>query len=144
MILLKIRRINATDYFVYLYDKNYSLVDIENDLDNIIDMLKKIIPFSGFYKILVSVKKIGLFLKIVFLKEAFYRDTIDWKIEVGDFDIYYKTKNYSLIKNYSYLFHRGYYIVSVDELDTVLSLVEFGIFDLRGDCSYEQEEESFF
>ena len=106
--------------------------------------MKKIIPFSGFYKILVSIKKIGLFLKIVFLKEAFYRDTIDWKIEVGDFDIYYKTKNYSLIKNYSYLFHRGYYIVSVDELDTVLSLVEFGIFDLRGDCSYEQEEESFF
>ena len=141
---MRIRRINATDYFVYLYDKDYSLLDIENDLDNIIDILKKIIPFSGFYKIFVSIKKIGLFLKIVFLKESFYRDTVDWKIELEDFDIYYITKDYSLIKNYSYLFHRGYYEVSVDELDTVLSLVEFGIFGLRGDCSYEQEEESFF
>ena len=141
---MKIRRINSTDYFVYLYDKDYSVLDIENDLDVIVYSLKKIIPFSGFYQIKVSIKKIGLFLKIVFLKKAFYRDTFDWKIVDDDLDIYYQTKDYSLIKGYSYKYHGGYYVVPVEAIDSVLSLVEFGDFVLRGDCSYEQEKESFF
>ena len=126
---MKIWKINSTDYQIYDYSSHINEDTIYEDVKKIFQRLKRILKLRGFYRVLVTFKKIGIFFQLIRIEDSFYKDTLDLKIEKNDCDIYYRTEDYFVVKDFSTLFFNGMYYVLVDDsFDHVLEKVEFGDF----------------
>ena len=64
------------------------------------------------------------------LDDAFYKNTLDLKIEIRDEDIYFKTDDYFKIDNLSKVVYLDgmYYCIIDDSFEEILEKVEFGSF----------------
>ena len=122
---MKIQKINDTDYVIYIFSSNY-----KEEIKDVIKRIQKLLKLNGFYKVIVNYKKIGSFIKLIRLEDAFYKNTLDLKIEEVDEDIYFKTKDYFIIKDcfIKKYFDEYYYALVDDSFDKILEKVEFGDF----------------
>lgn len=126
---MKIQKLNNTDYKIYFYqyEEGKSLYD---DCKDVIKKLQRRLKLKGFYRVLVFPSKLGLFLQLIKLEDSLYKNILDLKIEIKEENIYFKTKDYFLIKDYSPInYIDGEYYCIVDEsFDEILEKVEFGEF----------------
>lgn len=127
---MKIEKINDTDYKIYYYGNIIDERSLYSDVKELIKRVQKKLKLNGFYKVLVTNKKVGVFLELKRLEDAFYKNTLDLKIEVRDNDIYYQTTDYFIIKDMPDIKYKdGMYYCIVDEsFDEILEKVEFGDF----------------
>ena len=131
---MKIEKINDTDYKIYYYKSidNKSLYD---EVKELIKKIQKKLKLKGFYKVIVINKNIGLFIELKRIEDSLYRNTLDLKIEIVDSEVYYKTTDYFVIKNYSNIKYKDgmYYCIVDDSFDEILEKVEFGdfVFDIK-------------
>ena len=127
---MKIEKISDSDYKIYVFD-NYDENDIVNFVKNIIKKMQYRLNIKGFYKVIVTVKKIGLFLKLVKLDESYYKDTLDLKIIFdNNILVYFKTKDFFIINDFNNIrFLDGYYYVLIDNsFDNIIDKIEYGEF----------------
>ena len=127
---MKIEKISDSDYKIYVFD-NYDENDIVNFVKNIIKKMQYRLNIKGFYKVIVTVKKIGLFLKLIKLDESYYKDTLDLKIVFdNNILVYFKTKDFFIINDFNDIrFLDGYYYVLIDNsFDNILDKIEYGEF----------------
>ena len=127
---MKIERMNSTDYLIYDYSSVISEDTIYSDVKRIFQSIRKRILLKGFYRIVVCLKTMGLFLQVIKMEDAFYKDTLDLKIEVYPFDVYFCTEDYFLVKQCSSVYYceGNYYGLVDDSFDKILEKVEFGSF----------------
>lgn len=127
---MKINKINDTDYKIYYYKSSISEESLYDDIKELIKRIQKRLKLKGFYKVLVIIKKIGLFIELKRIEDSFYKNTLDLKIEVIDSNVYYKTTDYFIIKNLSNIRYKDgmFYCVVDDSFDEILEKVEFGDF----------------
>ena len=133
---MKFIKINDFEFYVYIFSIKYSRENLIEDVKGILKKIQKILRLKGFYKVNVSLKSVGLFLKVVRLEDSFYKNTLDLKIEIdNDLDIYYKTNNYYLVCFSSFVYYYdGMFYVLVDEsFDKIYEKVEFGDFVFGND-----------
>ena len=127
---MKIEKISDSDYKIYVFD-NYDGNDIVNFVKNIIKKMQYRLNIKGFYKVIVTIKKIGLFLKLVKLDESYYKDTLDLKIIFdNNILVYFKTKDFFIINDFNDIrFLDGYYYVLIDNsFDNIIDKIEYGEF----------------
>ena len=127
---MKIRKLNETDYVIYLFNKDIDFNNINEEVKRIIKKIQKLLKLKGFYRTVVVSKSIGLFIKLIKLDDAFYKNTLDLKIEIRDEDIYFKTDDYFKIDNLSKVVYLDgmYYCIIDDSFEEILEKVEFGSF----------------
>jgi len=128
---MKIERMNHKDYLIYDYSSDVSMDTIYRDIKRIFEKMQKRLQLNGFYKVIVSFKKIGLFMEVIKIEDAFYKDTLDLKIEVKtSLDVYYATEDYFLIKDMFPIrvLEGKYYVLVDDSFDHILEKIEFGDF----------------
>lgn len=132
---MKIERINDTDYKIYYYERIINNNTIYDDIKILLKRLQKRLKLNGFYKVIVTSKKIGLFLKLIHIDDVFYKNSLDLKIEINNDNIYYKTEDYFLINNSKEIrcLDEYYYCVVDDDFDEILEKVEFGDFIFEKD-----------
>ena len=132
---MKIQKVNSTDYIIYIFS-NLNKEEVKEKISKIQKRLK----LRGFYKVLIINKNIGCFIKLIRLEDAFYKDTLDLKIEEVNKDIYSKRTDYFVVKNSSLVLYndREYYALVDDSFDEIIEKVEFGDFvlDLNMDECY--------
>lgn len=129
---MKIRKLNDTDYIIYLFSR------LEKDeIKNKIKSIQKRLKLSGFYRVKIVNKNIGCFIKLIKLDNSFYKDTLDLKIEEVDEDIYFVTSDYFTVKEfYTIMYYDGmYYCLVDDSFDKILEKVEFGDFVFSNDIN---------
>ncbi len=131
---MKIEKINETDYKIYYYKNKLDEKSLYNDIKELIKKIQKKLKLNGFYKVIAINKKVGLFIELKRLEDAFYKNVLDLKIEIKDDNIYYKTTDYFLIKDLRDIRYKDgmYYCIVDDDFDEILEKVEFGdfVFDL--------------
>ncbi len=129
---MKIQKLNNTDYIIYIFSR----LELEK-IKETIKSIQKRLKLNGFYKLLVIDKSIGTFIKLTKLENAFYKDTLDLKIEKVDCDVYFKTDDYFIIKDISHVMYndKEYYGLVDDSFDKILEKVEFGDFVLDIDIN---------
>ena len=127
---MKIEKINETDYKIYYYINNLDEKNLYNDIKELIKKIQKKLKLNGFYKVIAINKKIGLFIELKRLEDAFYRNTLDLKIDIKEDNIYYKTNDYFIIKNMPNVRYKDgmYYCIVDDSFEEILEKVEFGEF----------------
>ncbi|MBR5370201.1 MAG: hypothetical protein IK137_02735 [Bacilli bacterium] len=127
---MKIEKLNVTDYKIYYYKKQLDEKSLYNDIKELIKKVQKRLKLKGFYKVLAVNKKIGLFLILKKIEDNFYRNTLDFKIEISDLDVYFKTNDYFVIKDLSDIKYKDgmFYCVVDESFDKILEKVEFGDF----------------
>ena len=127
---MKIEKISNTDYRIYYYKSIFDEKSLYNDIKELVKKIQKRLKLSGFYKVTVISKKIGLFLELKRLEDSFYKNTLDLKIEVKDAEVFYQTTDYFIIKNLSNIKYKDgmFYCIVDDSFDEVLEKVEFGDF----------------
>lgn len=120
---MKIYKLNDGNYKVYYYKDN-------DEVKEIIKRIQKRLKLNGFYKVLVINKKIGLFIELKRIEDNFYKNTLELKIDVIDSDVYFKTKDYFVIKDLSNIRYKDemYYCIVDESFDEILEKVEFGDF----------------
>lgn len=131
---MKIEKINETDYKIYYYKNKLDEKSLYNDIKELIKKIQKKLKLNGFYKVIAINKKVGLFIELKRLEDAFYKNVLDLKIEIKDDNIYYKTTDYFVIKDLRDIRYKDgmYYCIVDDDFDEILEKVEFGdfVFDL--------------
>lgn len=127
---MKIEKISDTDYKVYIYSRKFEESKITEDVRDVVLKLKRKIKLKGFYKIIVCLKKLGMFLQIIKIEDSYYKDSLDLRIVLkDDLDIYFKFKDYFIINRDDIIYNDGYFYALVDDsFDKVLEYVEFGDF----------------
>lgn len=127
---MKIEKISNTDYRIYYYKSIFDEKSLYNDIKELVKKIQKRLKLSGFYKVTVISKKIGLFLELKRLEDSFYKNTLDLKIEVKDAEVFYQTTDYFIIKNLSNIKYKDgmFYCIVDDSFDEILEKVEFGDF----------------
>ena len=125
---MKIKKLNETDYVIYLFNRD--LDNVNDEVKDLIKRIQKLLKLKGFYRVIVVSKSIGLFIKFIKLDDAFYKNTLDLKIEIRDEDIYFKTDDYYKINNLSKVVYLDgmYYCIVDDSFDRMFEKVEFGSF----------------
>lgn len=127
---MKIEKENETDYKIYLFSIKIDELNLMDDIKEFISKIQKILKLNGFYKVIVCLKEIGCFIKMIRLEDSFYKNTLDLKIERSYEDIYFKTTDYFLVKDLSLVKYLDgvYYGLVDDSFDEILEKVEFGDF----------------
>ena len=127
---MKIDKINETDYKIYYYSSKIDEKSLYSDIKELIKKIQKRLKLNGFYKVITINKKVGLFIELKRLDDSFYKDSLDLKIEIKDTDVYYRTSDYFIIKDFPDIKYKdGMYYCIVDEsFDEILEKVEFGDF----------------
>ena len=125
---MKIKKLNETDYVIYLCNRD--LDNVNDEGKDLIKRIQKLLKLKGFYRVIVVSKSIGLFIRLIKLDDAFYKNTLDLKIEIRDEDIYFKTDDYFKINNLSKVVYLDgmYYCIVDDSFDRMFEKVEFGSF----------------
>ena len=125
---MKIKKLNETDYVIYLFNRD--LDNVNDEVKDLIKRIQKLLKLKGFYRVIVVSKSIGLFIRLIKLDDAFYKNTLDLKIEIRDEDIYFKTDDYYKINNLSKVVYLDgmYYCIVDDSFDRMFEKVEFGSF----------------
>ncbi len=126
---MKISKISDSDLFVFYYSNIVSTNNVEILIKKIINNLK-IFHLNGYYKVIYSLKNIGLFFKIIKVDSSYCRNSLDLNILNGSFDIYFKTSDYFIIKNKPVirLYNGMYYVLVDDSFFDIIDIVEFGEF----------------
>lgn len=126
---MKINKINETNYKIYYY-KSINDKCLYDEVKRIIKSIQKRLKLSGFYKVLVIKKTIGLFIELKRMDNSFYKDTLELKIDIKDSNVYYKTEDYFVISGLSNVKYIDglYYCIVDDSFDEILEKVEFGDF----------------
>ncbi len=132
---MKINKINDTDFILYNYSFTINEDSSYNDIKQFFKKYQKRLNLRGFYRVVVCIKKIGVFMKVIQIDESIYKDTLDLKIEIrNDIDVYYKTEDYFIIDHCRdiYYYDKCYCCRVDDSFDKTLEKVEFGefIFDI--------------
>ncbi|MBR3145947.1 MAG: hypothetical protein IKF47_01660 [Bacilli bacterium] len=127
---MKIEKINDTDYKIYYYRNIIDDKFLYNDIKELIKKIQKRLKLNGFYKVIAINKKVGLFIELKRLEDAFYKNTLDLKIEIKEDNVYYKTSDYFVIRNVSNIKYKDgmYYCIVDDSFDEIFEKVEFGEF----------------
>lgn len=128
---MKFWKINDTDYYIYDYTSKISKEEIYHDIKEIFQRIQKKLKLKGYYHVIVTRKKIGVFMQIVLLENSFYKDVLDLKIEEDDTcEIYFCTEDYfQVCKSPSVLFLEDkYYVLVDDDFDYLPEQTEFGEF----------------
>ena len=127
---MKIEKINDTDYKIYYYRNIIDDKFLYNDIKELIKKIQKRLKLNGFYKVIAINKKVGLFIELKRLEDAFYKNTLDLKIEIKEDNVYYKTSDYFVIRNVSNIKYNDgmYYCIVDDSFDEIFEKVEFGEF----------------
>ena len=127
---MKIEKINDTDYKIYYYRNIIDDKFLYNDIKELIKKIQKRLKLNGFYKVIAINKKVGLFIELKRLEDAFYKNTLDLKIEIKEENVYYKTSDYFAIRNVSNIKYKDgmYYCIVDDSFDKIFEKVEFGEF----------------
>ncbi len=128
---MKIDKVSETDYKIYMYNFNIDEKNINEEIKLIVKKLQKRLKLKGFYKVISTIKKCGLFLEVKKIEDSFYRDTLDLRIIVSkDMDVYFKTIDYFLIEKMNVIkyFDKYYYALVDDFFDEIIEKVEFGDF----------------
>ena len=121
---MKIWKKNTTDYYIYDYTSEMSKKEL-------FQKIQKRLNLKGFYRVIVTKKKIGVFMQLILIENSLYKDTLDLKIEEDETcEIYYCTEDYFLIhKSSSILFFENkYYVLVKDDFDFMIENLEFGEF----------------
>ena len=123
---MKIERLSNNDLIVYIF----SNIEYNSNIDEILERIKRITKINGFYKVIVNIKSIGYFIKLIKIEDSYYKDTFDYKVVYTNEDIYYKTEDFFILADYSKVrCSNGYYYVLVDDcFDKILEKIEFGEF----------------
>ena len=126
---MKIQRINNTDYKVYFYQYKEE-ESLYEDCKSLIKKLQKRLRLKGFYKVIIFPSKIGLFFQLIKVEDSLYKNILDLKIEISADDVYFKTNDYFLIKDFSPIRYIDgeYYCIVEESFDEILEKVEFGEF----------------
>ena len=130
---MRIEKINDTDYSGYIFSNS---INDDSDFEKFFQKFGKKKKLSGFYKIILRRHFIGCFFKIIFIHEALYKNSFDFKLEFDSTsNVYFKTKDYFLLdKCFEVCYLDGEYYGLVDnEFDGVIEKVEFGEFVLESD-----------
>ncbi len=127
---MKIYKLDDNGYKIYYYRGINNDKPLYDEVKELIKNIQKKLKLSGYYKVLVINKKIGLFIELKKLEDTFYRNTLELKIDIKDSPIYFKTTDYFIIKGMSNIRYKdGMYYCIVDEsFDEILEKVEFGDF----------------
>lgn len=125
---MKINKLNDNLYKIYYYKDINS--DLYEEVKRIIKSIQKKLKLNGFYKVLVISKKIGLFIELRKINNNFYKDMVELKIDIKDYNVYFKTTDYFVIKDLSNIRYKDemYYCVVDESFDEILEKVEFGDF----------------
>ena len=125
---MKINKLNDNLYKIYYYKDINS--DLYEEVKRIIKSIQKKLKLNGFYKVLVINKKIGLFIELRKINNNFYKDMVELKIDIKDYNVYFKTTDYFVIKDLSNIRYKDemYYCVVDESFDEILEKVEFGDF----------------
>lgn len=128
---MKIWKISQTDYQIYDYTSEVSSETFYRDIKEIFQKIQKRLKLKGFYRVIVTRKKIGVFMQLILIEDSFYKDIVDLKIEEDDScEIYYRTEDYFLLKDFSSILfiENMYYVLVNDEFDSIYEKIEFGDF----------------
>ena len=128
---MKIEKINDSDFNIYIFLNNFHEDTIYEDTKLLFQKIQKRLKLKGFYRVIVTYKSVGLFYQVLKVEDAFYKNTLDLKIEIhNDLDVYFKTEDYFKIKNLGTIrYYDGMYYGLVDEsFDQIIEKVEFGDF----------------
>ena len=126
---MKIEIVNDDCYHIYIYNDYEDLSEII--IKDKLLLIKKILHLCGFYRVIATLKKVGLFLEIIKVAEGFRRETFDLKVIIdNNRDVFFKTKDYFLVEDISKIcYYDGeYYGLVDDSFDKILEKVEFGDF----------------
>lgn len=126
---MKIEIVNDDCYHIYIYN-DYDELD-ENKIKDKLLLIRNILHLCGFYRVIATLKNIGLFLEIVKVAEGFRRETFDLKVIIdNDKEVYFRTKDYFLVEDTSKIcYYDGeYYALVDDSFDKILEKVEYGDF----------------
>jgi len=128
---MKIEKISSTDYKVYIYSRSFDENEITEDVRDVVLKLKRKLKLRGFYKIVVCLKELGMFLQIIKIEDSYYKDSLDLRIVLkDDIDIYFKSMDYFAIDDSEkIIYYDGYFYALVeDSFDKIIEKVEFGDF----------------
>lgn len=128
---MRIEKVTDTDYKISLIF-NIDSSSMKEKIEQIILKLKKTLKLNGFYKIFMRAYSFGVFLIICRVDSSYYGDTLNIKfIDDKKINVYYRTKDYFLIKDREdLLYYNGYYYLLVDDsiIDNIIGIVDFGDF----------------
>ena len=122
------------DFFLFINNKYANCLDSGEDIiqfikDKIVS-LKTRLNLKGFYKVLVFYdEKVGFFVEGKKLDEIDYSNSLDLRILIMGYDIYFETEDYFLIsdvKDAKYL--KGHYYCLVKDIVDIDKVVEHGKF----------------
>lgn len=127
---MKITRINDTDYNIYYYKSIFDEKSLYDDIKELVKRIQKRLKLKGLYKVIAINKKIGLFLRLERVDDAFYKNSLDLKIEIKDSLVYYQTTDYFVLDGLSNIRYKDgmYYCIVDSSFDDILEKVEFGDF----------------
>ena len=133
---MKIENVHSKDYRIYLYDIFIDKVDLFAYVSEFLKKLQKKLSLCGLYRVVISKKKIGLFLQLIHLEDSIYHNSLDLKLEMDDsLEVYFKTEDYFLIQGIpSVRYSDGmFYALVGDDFDCVMEKIEFGEFVFGND-----------
>lgn len=121
---------------VFLQNIYFNDVDLE-DKDNIVSKLNYIFDFitdvyhysiKGLYRVKVYPTRICFIIDLVLLdKDTYSGNDFEFKILVIlNKKIYFKTEEFSLVKDMDYYYNDGFYYVNLDKISDFNSYSEFG------------------
>lgn len=133
---MKIEKVSETDYKLYIYFNDINQLNMGEKIKIIIKKLQKKLKLKGYYKVIACSKEFGLFLQLIKIEDSLYRNTLDLRIITdNDLDIYFKTKDYFVIKTLNTIkYYDKYFYGLVDNsFDKILEKVEYGEFIFGND-----------
>lgn len=128
---MKIEKVSDTDYKLYIYNCKIDEKNINEEIKFIVKKFQRRLKLKGFYKVLTSLKRYGLFLELKKIEDSFYRDTLDLRITLSDdLDVYFKTTDYFVVEKMNTIkyFDKYYYALVDDSFEEIIEKVEFGDF----------------
>ena len=121
-----------------VYFKNIDLNDkdsLTTKLNYIFTYITRVYHFSmkGLYRIKIYKTKFGFIIDSILLdKDTYSGNDFEFKILVIlNKNFYYKTEEYSLVKDFDYYYKDGFYYISLSEISNFINYSEFGsiVFD---------------
>ncbi len=136
---MKVQVLENEKIVLFLYNYFFKTLEKEDVVKEVKQIFLKLIKYyklnmSGVYNVLVYENaKYGIILEIEKTSELLFNpDLIDIKVKIyKDFDFYFKTKDYFILKNYKNIYYEnGYFYINLKDItDSLMLIEEFGTID---------------